>query len=267
LAERIQVDTNASALVAACAESIDALKVLVDQATGEGSSSKSSQKKKKNKHAKHQHHNNEDEEEDEEDLDEEEAHVLQEKTRRLAPQRAHLQTIVLSLYDELADASAALDAFRISSRKDPLLQTLTNSRLFGSAPKTPSVIPPTRPALPPSASSSAGSVSPVDEMQLVLAEDRQRMVESALSLHADVAHVEAQVLDIASMGSFLSSKVAEQHELIARIHEDALEAEAHAERAVGQLQKASQNRSCFRIFVLLYMLMAALMLLFLDLYM
>eukprot|EP00762_Andalucia_godoyi_P005198 ANDGO_03983.mRNA.1 hypothetical protein len=182
-----------------------------------------------------------------------------------AHHRMHLEGIVLVLYDLLSQKSQELDTWKRTVRMDPLVQRTPvfqkQAQKYGRGRGSQAMGSPTA-----QNTAAAGHPDSEDGKSQVLLQHQNRMQKfhEQDRLAYEVEHVESQLLDISAMSTFFSAKVMDQMETIQRMQDEAIKAESHAEAALGQLNQAKKQRSCFRTFVLVYVFIASLMILFLD---
>lgn len=126
----------------------------------------------------------------------------------------------------------------------------------------------------PHDSSDDEATDVVDEFEASLdPEERQRLEQENSHLYSElnmlvgeVQLVEQQITEISRLEGVLSTHLREQAEVIEQLYDDAVGATMSTLEGNQNLQQATKNSSTNRKFVLIFLILASLSLLFLDMY-
>ena len=148
---------------------------------------------------------------------------------------AHQHSIVLSLFDALAEASAKLERYRRRFLSD--------------------LRPNTRPV-----SEDRPHFEEPDHMEQRFDSENADLKRELTEMSQSIGLAEAQLMEITALSTLFSSKLVEQSQMVSDIFDTASKASATMREAAEQLNEANSRRVPFRFCVLLFLLTASLML-------
>ena len=103
-------------------------------------------------------------------------------------------------------------------------------------------------------------------MQLALQEENQDLLAELMQTSRTMDHVERTLMDIASLNSVFSTQIREQAEQLEALYEEALDTTSHFDRGNVELEKTLRRNKAGSRYILTIVIIATLLLLFLDWY-
>jgi len=166
---------------------------------------------------------------------------------------AHLHNVITLLYFRLQQVTE----FFTEQRAIRLKQSQTQDRIMSKPIRNVN--------MPVEERTSTEEDLQLDERERKLLEEENLVLQNRLETTVDKARqIERKVAEISELQHIFATKVAEQGEMVDVAYVLATESRAHVDKGVQELHKAARRGVDFRIFVLLFLIVASVALLFLH---